>query len=232
MNRTDDPPLARKALQLPSESLIETFFHKLSQPIGALHGCLELGLLKDDSTELKAAVQAAMLQAERLMWLFQVTRKFFATDFRANSRAISLRECLENALSNSKPLAHSAHVSLCTEITHDIIVTADPVYLRDAFENLLARSIRDAVPENRIAVELIAGKPGCVRICNELPYSLEAADQAFDPFPRGIEVAPGKAGSLDLAFSRQILRAFGGDVRLCPSSRGTQQFEITLPAAQ
>ena len=90
----------RKPADLQPETLIDVFFHKLSQPLGALYGTIEVALMSDDPKEHKAALETGLDHIERLLWLFQVTRTFFGTDFRARGQRTSLCECLKAAMEN------------------------------------------------------------------------------------------------------------------------------------
>lgn len=231
MNRTSET-ISPNSPQLSPEGLLDSFFHKLSQPIGALYGSLELGQLSDDPRELRVAIDAGLLQVERLMWLFQVTREFFGTDFKANARSISLRECLQSALDDARPLAEASRLVIQTSFQQDIQVVADPNHLLHAIENVLARSIRGSAPGAQMTVELLAHDGvATVRISDQVPCSPDLPESVFEPFPPGAQIGKGKAGNLDLALSQRILRSFDGDIRLCLTQQDTHQFEIVLPAA-
>jgi K+-sensing histidine kinase KdpD len=221
-----------KAPQLPPESLIEAFFHKMSQSIGALSAALEVGSMSRDPAQLRAAIDHGMPQMERLLWLFDVTRRFFATDFRANSCLVSVRKCLEDAVNDALPLAESAQISLETAISGDAMVLANPNHLRDAVENVLITSIRESNPGSKVSIEVSERENQCcVLVCDEIPYRDSTAQSIFDPFPAGSECVGERSANLDLALSRRIVRAFDGDLTLEPRANGRRQFVILLPFA-
>lgn len=215
---------------LPPENLAESFFHKLSQPIGAMYASLELGLMSDDPAQLKAAIEAGLTQLQRLRWLFQVARQFFATDFCARARSISIRECIEAAVNDSRPLAEASGVNVSISLKQDSHVLADPVYLRDAIENLLNSSIRNNAPRSVINFEVFSSDDAAhIELSDQSRYDAESAEGVFDPFPPGVQIGPGLPGNLDLAFSQRTIRAFGGDLELRATAQGTNCFGITLP---
>jgi signal transduction histidine kinase len=219
--------------QLPPESLIERFFHKLSQPIGALSAALEMGLMSDDPKELRVAVENAMPQMERLLWLFEATRRFFGTDFGAGSLVVSLRECLEAAIKDMLPLAESAQIELLTRVSGDATVMVNPAHLRDAIENVLTRSIRESDAGSKVNIELaMTNNQCCIVIADETRCPPGVAESAFDPFPPGIDITRERPGNLDLALSQSIVRAFDGDLTLEPRANGMRQFVILLPLAE
>lgn len=216
--------------ELPPENLIERFFHKLSQPIGAAFASLELGLTSDDPTQLRSAMEASLTQLERLRWLFQVAREFFATDFCARALCISIRECVEAAVKDLRPLAEANGVSMAISLKQDSQVLADPVYLRDAIENVLSRSIRNNAQASAINLEVFAsGDTAYIQLSDQNPYDAESADKMFEPFPPGVQIGPAEPGNLDLAFSQRIIRAFGGSLELRSTAKGMNCFAIALP---
>jgi signal transduction histidine kinase len=215
---------------LAPENLAESFFHKLSQPIGALYASLELGLMSDDSKQLKAAIEAGLTQLERLRWLFQAAREFFTIDFAAKERKVSLRECVEAAVKDAEPLAESRQVHFSFSAREDAEVLADPVYLRDAIENVLSRCVRNSAPGAKISLRVaIQANANSVVISDQVRFDSQSSHSVFEPFPPGVQIGPGQPGNLDLALSQKIIQAFGGELTLKASSTGTDQFEITLP---
>src|SRR6185437_7523039 len=182
MSRTSES-ISPNRLQPSAEGLLDSFFHKLSQPLGALYGSLELGQLSNDAGELKAAIDAGLLQVERLMWLFQVTREFFGTDFYANPRRFFLGECVQSAVADAMPLAEAAGVAISVAVRHDSMVSADPTHLLHALENILVRSIRGSAQGSDISIELLArGDSAVVTISDQVPCSDAAAESTFEPF--------------------------------------------------
>lgn len=215
---------------LPPENLAESFFHKLSQPIGAMYASLELGLMSDDAKQLKSAIEAGLTQLERLRWLFQIAREFFATDFGARARVVSLRECIQAAVSNSLPVAEAKKIRFVISGDQDSQVLADPVYLRDAIENLFTWCVRKNPNAAAITVKLLfpAGRTQ-IEISDEASYDPESAPNIFEPFPPGVQIEPGESGNLDLALSQRIIRAFAGDVELRATATGKNCFRVVLP---
>ncbi len=229
MKQTSGSPVLETP-SLPPENLAESFFHKLSQPIGALYASLELGLMSDDPKQLKSAIEAGLTQLDRLRWLFQAAREFFTIDFAAKARKISLRECVEAVVKDAEPLAESRQVHFSFSGNQDTQVLADPVYLRDAIENVLSRCVRNSAPGAELSLQIaIHRKTICIVISDQVRFDSQSSENVFEPFPPGVQIGPGQPGNLDLALSQRIIRAFGGELTLKASSAGTNQFELTLP---
>lgn len=221
--------LAGNPALLP-ENLAETFFHKLSQPIGAIYASLEVGLMSDDARQLKAAIEAGLTQLEVLRWLFQIARQFLATDFCVRARSISLRECIAIAVNDWRPLADAKEITFLISAPQDSHVLADPIYLRDAVGNLLSRSVRSSHRTSVISVAIVAsGSTAQIEISDQTPYDARSGENPFEPFPLGVQIGPGESGNLDLALSQRIIRAFGGDLELRGTPKGNNCFRIVLP---
>ena len=115
----------------------------------------------------------------------------------------------------------------------DLVVTGDPVALRQALANLTANAVRLA-PEGS-TVTLAAGRrDGWAWLaCVDEGPGLSAADQerAFERFWQGEKVrgrSQGRSG-LGLAIVRQIAQAHGGAVGLRSSAGGGSTFSVWLP---
>jgi two-component system sensor histidine kinase SenX3 len=215
---------------LPPENLAESFFHKLSQPIGAIYASLELGLMSDDAKQLKAAIEAGLTQLERLRWLFQIAREFFATDFCARARSISLRECIQTAVNDSRPLAEAKKISFVVSADEDLHLLADPGYLCDAIENLVNWCIRKSPHTGVIKVAALGSAATAqIEISDDSSYYPELASNIFEPFPPGVPIRPGESGNLDIALSQRIIQTFGGEVELRATPNGKNCFRIVLP---
>ena len=217
--------------QLTQESLIEVFFHKLSQPLAALYGTLELAVMNHDPAQHQEAIASALQETEKLTRLFQMMRTFFGADFSQGSERVSLNSMLEDALQNCRPLAEDRGVQVRCSLSSEMIVSANPSHLTHAFENLLAHSIRagrsgtiqiDATYEQDIIV---------IRIADGTAWTPEQATDLFDPFPPGHEALSGQSNNFDICLSRRIIQAQGGEICARPSPMLTRVLEVTLPSA-
>jgi signal transduction histidine kinase len=215
---------------LTPENLAENFFHKLSQPIGAMYASLEVGLMSDDAKQLKSAIKAGLTQLERLRWLFQIARRFFATDFCAHARKISLRECIQAAVNDSQPLAEAKAINFAISTDEDLVVLANPVFLRDAIENLITWCIRESPPLATIKVGVFGSAQAArIEISDQSAYNPESAPNMFEPFPPGAQIRPDATGNLEIALSQRIIRAFCGELELRATPDGKNCFRIVLP---
>jgi Signal transduction histidine kinase len=217
---------------LSPESLIEVFFHKLSQPIGALNIGLELAAMSNDPTRHKAAIFSGLEQVQRLNWLFGVMRTFFADDFTHGCERLSFNSVLHNAVQNCRPAADSRQVEVLAELGSNLSLTAHPHHLGHALENLLANAIRCSQPGGTVRISASCEHSTVVAtIADDSHWLPEEVANIFDPFPAGVEVLPDKPNNLDLCLSRRIIQAYGGDLSARSNPGGTRVFAVTLPSA-
>lgn len=225
------PDSDQSPAQLTPESLIEVFFHKLSQPLAALYGTLELAVVSNDPAQHREAIARALQETEKITRLFQVMRTFLGVDFSQGSQRVSLNSILEDALQNCRPLAEDRGAQVLCSLSFDMIVSANRRHLTHAFENLLAHSIQ-ASRSGAIQVDA-SYKEGIIviRIADGTAWTPEQAINLFDPFPPGHEAPSGQSNNFDLCLSRRIIQAHGGEICACSSPMLTRVLEVNLPNA-
>ena len=215
---------------LSPESLIEIFFHKLSQPIGALTIGLELAAMSNDSSRHKAALSSGLEQAQRLNWLFGVMRTFFADDFTQGCECLSFNSILGGAMQNCRPAADNRQIEIVCESEGDLPVHANPHHLGHALENLLANAIQCSPPGGIVRISASCEDSAIVaRIADDGCWRPHEIASIFDPFPPGVDVAPGEPNNLDLCLSRRIVQSYGGEIFALTGQGGTRAFAVTLP---
>jgi signal transduction histidine kinase len=217
---------------LTPESLIEVFFHKLSQPLGTLYGTLELASMSSEPARHKAAIASGLEQIEKLKWLFQIMRRFFGEDFTQDCERVSLKSILEDAVQNCRPLADDRGVAIRCKLENELLVLANPRHLAHALENLLAHSIKSSKSGGTVQIEARCEESLIIaRIADDAQWNPEQVANMFDPFPPGKELLPGDADHLDTCLSRRIIQAYGGDVAVRFTPALTRVLEITLSNA-
>jgi two-component system sensor histidine kinase RstB len=222
---------SQRTAELTPESLIEVFFHKLSQPIGTLYGTLELAAMSDDPARHRAAIQSGLQEVEKLNWLFRAMRILFGEDLALGSECIRLSETLNVAIQNCTPLADDRAVRIRCQVQDETWVWANPGYLLQSLENLLARAIKDSGRGGAVQVHLSRqGAESHVSIADHAVWLVEEGAGLFDPFPGSDEGFP-ERNNLDLCLSRRIIQACGGELCARPTATLTRVFEVTLPVA-
>jgi signal transduction histidine kinase len=185
-------------------TFVSDVFHKLSQPLTALHCSLELSLARDETAEeYRASVEAALQNAERLRQSLLLMRELSdAEDPGDISAPVALHKLLLDLREDLLPVFESAGV--------DFDVTCDPVQvsgneakLKRAFFYLLAYLQRSS-PQSSLNVSVRQNNGQQVEVRMTLFHTVAAADSGEDL----CDLA--SAGEVEIA--RRTFRAAGGDL--------------------
>jgi signal transduction histidine kinase len=204
-------------------SFVSDVFHKLSQPLTALHCSLELSLARDETTEeYRASVEAALENAERLRQSLLLMRELSDADDPGNiSLPVALHKLLLDLREDLLPVFESAGV--------DLDVTCDAVQVRGNEANLtraffyLLEYLQRTSPRSSLNVYVQQKNRQQVEIRITLFSAVPAADSGADLCD------PASAGALEIA--RRTFRAVGGDLVLVESAAEQSVWIATLPLA-
>ncbi|HET9743433.1 MAG TPA: HAMP domain-containing sensor histidine kinase [Terriglobales bacterium] len=185
--------------------------------------------MSDDPAQHRAAIDKGLAQVERLLWLFNITRTFFAEDFTHGSELFALKECLDAVIADCSPLAESKNVRLQLDIRDNPSVFANRQHLQHALENILNVCFRSTNPGETLTIKAECSRQIRIQIPCGRMFSPDERDSAFHPFPPGVEVKPGQAANLDLALSRRIVQSFSGEVTIVQGPAQNCLFQVTLP---
>ncbi|HBY64283.1 MAG TPA: hypothetical protein DEH78_31045 [Solibacterales bacterium] len=210
--------------------LASSIVHDLRNPLAAIYGGAEL--LNDE--------QVTEPQRRRLAWnvlrasqriqgmlndLANVTR-----GRTAERDTVSLRDLLELAVENSRPMAEAHAVRLDLEPGEDAEVRVEQGRLERVFVNLISNAIEAMPGGGAVRIFLSAGE-GETRIhFKDTGPGLapEVRDRLFQPF-----VTQGKKNGLGLglALSRQTLLDHGGDIEVSSPPGEGATFTVVLRSA-
>jgi signal transduction histidine kinase len=204
-------------------SFVSDVFHKLSQPLTALHCSLELSLARDESAEeYRASVEAALQNADRLRQSLLLMRELSdAEDPGDRSAPVALHKLLLDLREDLLPVFESAGV--------DFDVTCDPIQvlgnegkLTRAFFYLLEYLQRSS-PQSSLNVSVRQNNGLQVEVRMTLFHPVAAADSGEDVCD------PASAGEVEIA--RRTFRTVGGDLVLVESASEQIVWIASLPLA-
>ena len=185
-----------------------------------------LALSLEDITRLESTVEKMLTLAR----LEQPAESYYAT---AASQSCSLRDVIEDAVHQSKPLAELKCIEVVVEINADVRL---PIDSRDALllcSNILLNALQHSpdgatvrIAEN--ADESIARLT--VRDQGE-GISDEDRDHVFEPFYRGDQSRSRKSGGtgLGLSICKAICERAGGSIEIASNAVGGALVTVTLP---
>lgn len=234
--------LANRQLRETQESLVRSeklasvgqlaagVAHEVGNPLAAISGYVEL--LRDgdlDPEDQQDIIERVQKQLERIRSTIRNLLDFSREDA-SSFAAVSVRACIDDAVSLVRALPASKGVLLTCEIPLDARVYAAQGHLVQVLLNLLMNAL-DAVSESdrngEISVKVHVANDVEIHISDNGPGIPEnLAHRVFDPFYTTKE--PGKGTGLGLAISSRLVEDMKGNLSLESSELGTT-FTVRLP---
>jgi signal transduction histidine kinase len=142
--------LAPPALGLPA------IIHRLSQPLTALHGALELALMTSRSIEeYRSALKEMLTQADSLLSMLGSLRELVdAEELGGSNEAARLEVLAEEAIGELRPLADSRSVSLTFNPRGTLPLRADVGKLRLAVYKVIHHAVAGSPKRGAVRVSL------------------------------------------------------------------------------
>jgi hypothetical protein len=187
--------------------------HRLSQPLTALRGVIELTLLAERKTEeYCGALQQALDQTDRIVQL-----------------VVSLREFAESAI----PSSLEERV-LFGEVTTGLYVQTDPDRLRLALQRTFDRVIRSSPPASHIQSRVSAVNDRACLSIDAPKFNSghpEALSEGKTDTPGGVFAQAAKANSLDWIITRRLIEGLGGTSQMTNGDSQGHHLQIFFPIA-
>lgn len=215
--------------------------HELRTPLTTMRSVGEVGLQKDGSPEEYRDIIGSMLEeTNRLTHLVES----LLTLSRADAGQIHLQASVVPALSLMRESAELFKVLMEEKKQHLILegdenarISGDPLFLRQAFVNILHNAIKYSPPGGTISVFVGADKLGSIMasVKDSGPgISPEHREKVFDRFYRVDHARTRDSGGvgLGLAIAKWVVQAHGGNIRVDNPAEGGSVFCIQLPPAQ
>jgi len=219
------------------DSLIGSVSHELRSPLTSILGYLELAL--EDPTmdpETKHMIEISHRNSERLLAL--VTDLLLAASDADKTLPVHLRttdvaEIVEQAVDAQKLAADERSITIHTEINHPAFATADPLRMRQVFDNLLTNATKYNSQGGEIFVALQKTETDLTVSVRDTGPGITEADQAqlFDRFFRTESARKSTAvgSGLGLSITRDLVRQHGGDLTFSSAPGVGSTFTITIP---
>jgi heavy metal sensor kinase len=213
--------------------------HELRTPLAAIRSIGEVGLDRDGTRESYRELVGSML--EEVNRLTTLVNELLMIS-RADSGAIRLRlrevnpgDLVQETVSLLEPLAEEKGQTISVDADAHMVVTADPMLLRQALMNVLHNAIKYSPPASPIAVRLVAddARTMSVSVRDSGPgIAPEHAERIFDRFYRVDQGRSRDAGGfgLGLSIAQWAVQAHNGQIRVESTKGEGSTFRITIPA--
>jgi signal transduction histidine kinase len=248
LGRTLNALLARLDAALTRERrMLADASHELRTPLSVLRTEVQLALRGErDAAELRAALESAAQEAERLSRLAEDLLVLARADQgRLPLRAgpVAVEELLAAAATRAAPAAQAAGRQIVVgtsggapaersaEPAGALAVDADADRVAQALDNLVANALAHGAGEVRLAASTADGLVELHVTDEGDGVPAELLEHAFDRFSRGDTARSGDGTGLGLAIVAAIARAHGGTAGVRNSPGGGADAWIALPPA-
>ncbi len=214
-------------------SLSASINHELNQPLAAIRSYTQntqtflLRNMPEKAREnLAIIIELTDRMAEIVGQFKSFTRKSQGKD-----GAVSLSECLTQALTIVQPEIDKQHVHLnVTADTDSLAVWCDATRLQQVLVNIISNALTamSQCEKKRLSIQLIAGDPLTIRIQDTGPGVRDSLmEKIFEPYYTTSE----RLGlGLGLSISRRMIESMQGEIRVSNAPEGGAVFDIVLPA--
>jgi signal transduction histidine kinase len=206
--------------------------HELRTPVAIVKTELEGAMRTGDyGPQVRAALTAAIEECDRLAQLAEdllVVARSGEGELPVRLEELPVRTVLEDVRARFEDRAAQRNRSIRVEAEDGVVVSADPLRVRQALGNLVDNALRhgdgDIVLRSRRAntgVELEVSDRGA-------GFEPAIADRAFERFARGDEARTRGGTGLGMAIVRAVAEAHGGRAEIVPGGEGAT-VRIWLP---
>ncbi|HEY4057875.1 MAG TPA: ATP-binding protein [Kofleriaceae bacterium] len=204
--------------------------HELRTPLARIQSRLELSLRDERGADVAGALEELsdlVTMVEVLLTLAHADAGELAT----NARPVDVVALAREVVSSYEAVAVERGVSIAFTAIGHAHVKADEMGLKRVVTNLVDNACKFTPRGGAVHVSVARSEARVLVVLTDTGPGVAPADQPrlFERFYRGERTRALPGVGLGLALSREVARAYGGDVRLAPSTEGAT-FIMDLPA--
>ncbi len=156
--RSPDGPINRSYASTKCRECLGAMAHRLAQPMTALRGCIELGLMgKRSAADYRSVLEQSLQLADNLTHLIVSLRDLGESSAPGGApQCVLLNATATEVLAEMEGLAQCRDLHLQLHAEEEARICADPERLREALQSLLAWIIQNCAGQGVIAMELSA----------------------------------------------------------------------------
>jgi signal transduction histidine kinase len=220
----------------PCRECLAALAHRLAQPITALRGGIELGLMgKRSAADYRSLLEQSLQLADNMAQLIISLRDLGESGAPGGSpQYVFLEATATEVLAEMEGLAQSRELHLQLHAEGAMKVCVNPERLREALQSLLAWIIQNSAGGGGIAVELSASE-GEARVFLSPPrldlqyLQVKVLEDITNPGLLFSHAA--KNGALGWAINQRLLGGLGGKLEILTDGRDAGCIRVRFPLA-
>lgn len=216
---------------------VSSVSHELRTPITSLRGYLELlengeaGDLQPDQTRFVEIAGRNARQLDDLINDLLTMSRVQSGKITVKPEAVNVRELLRDLKAEMLPIGAEREVDVVLVDTGDLIVSGDPLRLKQAFGNLLSNSIKYSRDGQAVIVRAFAVNRQAVVSFVDWGVGIPREDlpQIAEPFFRSTSSDRVPGTGLGLAIAKQMVELHGGRLAVESEFGSGSTFTVYLP---
>jgi signal transduction histidine kinase len=217
------------------KDLIANAAHELKTPLAVIRAECDIALIKERAgeeyaeslREVRTVTDTMLRQVNGMLTLARLDADILSTTF----QAISLNQCLDNAVQLVAPLAMEHDIRILQKKGDEVIVKGDKDALTEAITNLLENAVNYNRPGGTITVIL-------QRLDNRIKLTVQDTgigipedelECIFNKFYRSDTVKPIKGTGLGLSITKAVVLGHQGEIKVRNVEPEGVCFTIMLP---
>ncbi len=210
--------------------------HRLAQPMTALRGGIELGLMgKRTVTEYRALMEQSLQLADSMVQMIVSLRDLGESSAPGGSpQSVSLEKMVSEVLAEVESQAQAQHLRLELDAGEELKVRTDPTRLREALETLFAWIVQNCAEGGVMGVKFSAGE-GVGRVFISPPrldlQYLQIKMLADITTPGQLFSHASKNGALGWAIHQRLFDGLGGKLEMLIDGSNAGRVCVSLPLA-
>jgi two-component system OmpR family sensor kinase len=213
--------------------------HELRTPLTVILGECDLmrrRLERDPDNPAAEAIQTIRNRAQKLHRRVEDLLRIARSDsgeIDLHSAEVRLSDIVAAAVEDAGRLARRAGMGLETDVPPDLGVLADPDWIRQVLEGLIANAVRHSTEGSRIAIGARAETDSVVLTVADQGTGIPAEDlpHVFERFYRGGDTDAGTGFGIGLSLAKWVIDRHRGTISIGAGTTGGTVVTIRLPAA-